>query len=485
MLINVGYSVVPGRPIIGGWTYFEKSSDTREVFVSSSLGNDANNGLSEDKPKRTIAAAKALMRHGFPDWLLLRKGDTWNESIGQWKCSGRSPMEPILISSYGSSIERPKLLTGSSNGIFTSSGGNSPVSIDNIGIVGLDFFANTYVGIGEPNGISWLMEAKWLLVEDCKFKGYTVNLSIPGWTKRKRDIQFRRNVITDAFAVTGTVGHGIYIANCDNVLIEENVLDHNGWNPSVDGAVASIFRHGIYVQSGSGTCTKVTVRKNIIANSASHGLQLRPGGVVEDNLFLRNSIALLLGGGNEPNPGGVDVLCLNNVVLDGKNITSSELRGWGVQIQNVREAIIRNNIVAHRTGGDFPIPMQVDGRSGSGVNNLTLQRNIIHNWGGEFSITQADRVTNLIRTKNSFDAGTPTDYTDSTRNINTYSTSLENFLDRAKLQSRVNWDARFTASAVNTYIREGFTLKSSGNAILKPTNNVVVEDIKPISPNDI
>ncbi len=73
-----------------GWSAFAPSTDTRIVFVSSSQGDDALTGLSADAPKRTLAAGKAQLRHGFPDWLLLRRGDTWHESLGQWKLSGRS-----------------------------------------------------------------------------------------------------------------------------------------------------------------------------------------------------------------------------------------------------------------------------------------------------------------------------------------------------------------------------------------------------------
>ncbi len=402
---QIGEIDVTLRVAENGWTRFAESRDTRKVYVSESRGNDAYDGLTEATPKRTIAAGKALIRQGYPDWLLLRRGDTWYEAVGQWTKGGRSPHEPILISSYGESSERPRLRTGNASGIWAiGSTGGTPPSLNHVAIVGLDFHAHTYVGVGEPAGVSWLVTSNDLLVEDCRIDGYQINVAVPGHGGRKSDIKIRRNVLTGAFATTGTVGHGIYMANCDNVLIEENVLDHNGWNPAVAGAVPSIFRHGIYIQSGSGTCTEVTVRRNIIANSASHGLQLRPGGVVEDNLFLRNSIALLLGGGNEPNPGGVNVDCMNNVILDAKDIDSSNRRGWGIQIQNVNSGTVRGNIVANRTGGGFPIPMQLDGQSGIGVFNLALESNVIYNWGGTMQVVGTnERIARVRLFRNTFD----------------------------------------------------------------------------------
>src|SRR5262249_37644605 len=102
-----------------GWTEFSPSVDTRIVYVSSSTGDDANNGLSHTKPKRTIAAGKALLRDGFPDWLLLKRGDAWGESLDtdqEFGLEGRSLTERMLVSAYGAG-ERPLLRTGIGNGV--------------------------------------------------------------------------------------------------------------------------------------------------------------------------------------------------------------------------------------------------------------------------------------------------------------------------------------------------------------------------------
>src|SRR4051812_11989238 len=89
-----------------GWTNITPSSDTRTIYVSSSSGSDSNNGLSASSPVKTIAKGYSLIRTESPDWLLLKKGDTFYESIPTWKKSGRSAQEPMLISSYGSG-DRP------------------------------------------------------------------------------------------------------------------------------------------------------------------------------------------------------------------------------------------------------------------------------------------------------------------------------------------------------------------------------------------
>src|SRR5207253_3107090 len=101
-----------------GWTVIRPSTDTRIVYVSSSLGNDANDGLSQATPVKTLAKGGSLLRDGFPDWLLLKKGDTWiGEAI--WNnISGRSTNEPMLYSSYGSGA-RPLIKTAADQHAIT------------------------------------------------------------------------------------------------------------------------------------------------------------------------------------------------------------------------------------------------------------------------------------------------------------------------------------------------------------------------------
>lgn len=64
-----------------GWTNITASADSRIIYVSNSTGNDANAGLSSSAPLRTIAAAIAKTRNGFADWVRLKRGDVFNESI--------------------------------------------------------------------------------------------------------------------------------------------------------------------------------------------------------------------------------------------------------------------------------------------------------------------------------------------------------------------------------------------------------------------
>ena len=65
-------------------------------------------------PCATLSAAQALLRNNQPDWMLLRRGDSWDGGLngttnGTITKSGLSADKPMLISAYGSGA-RPKIV---------------------------------------------------------------------------------------------------------------------------------------------------------------------------------------------------------------------------------------------------------------------------------------------------------------------------------------------------------------------------------------
>ena len=63
-----------------GFSVLTPSADSLTIYVSSSLGDDANDGLSEATPVKTVGRAVSMARTGYPDYILFRKGDTWWEA---------------------------------------------------------------------------------------------------------------------------------------------------------------------------------------------------------------------------------------------------------------------------------------------------------------------------------------------------------------------------------------------------------------------
>ena len=145
-----------------GWTVVDPSADTRTVYVSSSEGDNNNAGLTPDDPVRTLNKAKSLVRNNSADWLLLKRGDVWHESFGQWTKSGRNAEEPIVIGAYGAGAERPSIQSGDDHG-FSVYGANA---VNNLVLMGLHFTPQDYEGPGYINGIRWLSPGENILFED-------------------------------------------------------------------------------------------------------------------------------------------------------------------------------------------------------------------------------------------------------------------------------------------------------------------------------
>ncbi|MHB8660883.1 MAG: peptidoglycan-binding protein [Minisyncoccota bacterium] len=377
-----------------GWTVFTRSPDTRVIYVSSSVGSDTNDGLSQNTPVKTLARGESLLRDGFPDWLLLKKGDTWtNETLGSINVSGQSATEPMLISSYGNGA-RPLIKTGpSSGGISTIGSGHG----DYLAVVGLEFYAYTR-DPNSPNfdpstlsnqvgGFSFLNPTHWLLLEGNKFSFYAGNgiQAYPSGTSQ--NVSLRRNIITNNYNTTAH-SEGIFTFETNNLLIEGNVFDHNGWNTQITGAGSTIFNRNMYLSHGHGT---TIVRDNIDADGASGGIQVRTGGTAEDNLFLRDPISIVFGSSQNP-VEDVSGVIQNNVTLDSRDI-DTQTQGSSIWLASyalsndgivsgpslIKNLDVSGNIIAHNergTGNIAAIRMEGDGP----YSNTSIHDNIVYDW---------------------------------------------------------------------------------------------------------
>lgn len=506
--------------VTSGWTVMTASPDTRVVYVSSSLGNDANTGLSEAFPKRTIAAGVAQLRAGFPDWLLLRRGDTWtSESLGYWNKGGRSETEPTVVASYGTSSERPFIRTGSGSAFACWS--NIP-QINHVWVVGLRFTPHTYTGTANhPDGFTYQGTAGTnILIEDCHFSGYRAAIILEGTVLT--NLRVRRNIIVDSFVV-GDNPHtyGMYVFGANGLTIEENVIDHNGWREDIPGAFANIFRHNVYLQTGN---SGVVFRRNIVTSGGSHGVQARSGGIVEDNVFARNAISVLVGSDGGP-ATGVSGVVRGNAILEGTDI-AGQPRGIAMEIQNINSQgiLVEKNIIAHNLSVGNGIAITLTPRV-IGILSATLRDNVIYNWrsglyipspqagaslsnvswhsnimhepqsGGSALVNhlvsplpasysfQGNRYFSGGSTSNWFIVGgtqmnfaqwataagevgsiaAPTTLVDPTRSLATYHGSLGRpatfaaFIAEARLQSRHNWRSEYTAVSILDYLRAGYS----------------------------
>src|SRR5690606_38167079 len=110
------------------------------------------------------------------------------------------------------------------------------------------------------------------------------------------------------------------------------VFDYNGWKEAQ--FTQTIFNHNVYIHA---ECSNLVARGNIFSRSSSHGLQARPGGIVENNLFIRCPVACSYGyvlGGSDPTLGGVGGRVDGNVFVEGNDIDDKP-RGIGLQVGNI------------------------------------------------------------------------------------------------------------------------------------------------------
>lgn len=432
-----------------GYTKVTASSDSKLIYVSSSSGNDKNPGT-QAKPIKTLAKAKTLVRDKKPDWVLLKKGDSWKESFPDWVFSGRSAQEPTVITSYGSGA-RPKILTGSKGGITIAQKYSNPLNY--VAVIGLHFYADGYDGWNgttKTAGIRVMRKGSDVLLEDNYIQGFKDNVVIDPDGSLK-NVKIRRNVIVDAWNADGGRAQGIYGgANADGTLIEENVLDHNGWKEGVKGAGATMFNHSIYFNTGS---TGLVVRGNIIARSSLFGVMSRGGGVVENNLIVRSPTAIQVGGGS--------ATIKNNVILESNDLPTQKL-GKAIEVYSVSKATIEKNLMAHDvSAGTYGIAVNVR----DGVSGGTLKSNIVYDWRKGFTnagkLSQSGNQVTLKGQTGSYK------YVDPTRTLGKYNAtlgrtnSLVSFLSYARQQAKGAWNAKYTSNTVGNYIRGGFALKSA------------------------
>ena len=407
-----GYTVVTPGP-------------TDQIYYVSGGGSDANSGTSVAAPFKTVAAAivKATADNGglaSGDQILLRRGDTFTTTITNFSLSGRSASEPFVIGAYTDpakpSVDRPKVASGSSSA-FTNNYKNNTV-VSNLYVLGVSFeaqnrnYRNPTSGFtvgykddaqGGTYGMSLIGTVDNMLVEDCSFQYFRTGLAIQQVDDghRPADITLRRNLVADNYAPSFDAlgryitSEGIYAEGVNGLTLDENVLDHNGWmDPAYGnyGAIASIYNHNAYLNVHN---DDVVVTGNTFANAASHGLQARAGGVVTNNLFINNPIAMSYGYVNgAEKAGGVYGEISGNVVY-GSNDISGSPRGWALEIGNTRSkangggTVVKNNIYVGgayaQVGYREAIQLTFGSNSynpteGVGINDLTIQNNIVYNW---------------------------------------------------------------------------------------------------------
>jgi len=537
-----------------GWSVLTPSSDSRLMYVSSTgndgtaqayapsdslIGSNPYNPVGAVKPYATIQAAMAQARQGYPDYVLLKRGDSWTITTPIVPATGRSYAEKSVISTYGSNINRPLIKVGESvgKGLGYYNKGNYSA------VLGIEFYgyqhdpsSASFIGFAGLNeglaGFELLnnngTQFFGVLIEDCKFSYFVANTAQSYGTfttYETSNVVIRRNIISNNFGNSGKA-YGLYMYQ-QPMMFEENIVDHDGWyQQSTTGGSggangqATILSQGTYMDRASNSI----VRKNIYLRNGSLSMKFRADGennvnavvfknlVVDNNLVLEGEVAISLGGNTT----------FNNVAMDvGMTMPTTRGLAWGLDIQDWQTGLVSNNIMAHwgstpvvnvygisvlGTTTDVPIKDNIfydittTGqwsytyflafvRNASLEKNVSFQNNIFDNpRGGNlltvdgngpsfsnnyyYSSTGGNVITSagsalsisswLGKTGEPTSSNSAPSFVDATRTVKTYLTAkgqtgttdaLANILAQ---QSKFNWDASYSADAINSYIRAGF-----------------------------
>ncbi|NVB39988.1 hypothetical protein G6O69_19240 [Pseudenhygromyxa sp. WMMC2535] len=338
-----------------GFTTFEIGDDSLAIYVSSE-GDDANDGLSPQTPVASLAAGAALVRDAEHDFLLLRRGDTWRgEDLYRFK-SGRDAEHPLVIASYGESTERPRLELVD---WFIDHDGaqRSYVALIGLHLISLHKDPSDPEFDDEsdsPGALHYVGNGSGHLIEDCHFE-YAESVFHSYGEGELDNIEFRRSIVERAYhANTCTTGatyrpSGIYASHVDGLLIEDNLLDHNGWNPEqVESACATIYNHNLYLGGHD-----IVIRGNLLARASSIQIKMRSdepgvvtGLVIDDNFIIEGEIGMSIGGNAEGEYRFVDTTIRDNVLTDiGRTRPTDRYLAWALDLSDHDGLVVEGNLM--------------------------------------------------------------------------------------------------------------------------------------------
>jgi hypothetical protein len=371
-----------------GWSEFPLAAGARRVFVAAD-GDDANSGLDEGEPVRTILRGYALLRDGTGDQLLLRRGDTFRSRTLRWRASGK-PSFPALIGSYGdASLPRPVWLAESA-GIDVQ----DPVKH----VAFADFELRSahrdpelpgFVKEGphdESRGVRVVAAVENLRLEGLLVARFADNLVFHaggGATPKRllRNVTVFRCVLVDAWSRRVFGGQGVYAADVDGLRIVECVFDHNGWSehPSLRRP-RTMFGHNMYLDYMN--TRDVAVTDNVVCDGGNMNVQCRPGRggcLVARNFSVDGSVHLMV--------AGDEAQVLENVCVGGAGTTQQPDLRMGIAANSVKTEV-RDNLLVGRgpSPAAHPAPAIEIGRrrtyTGTGGLRAKVRGNTVYAWAG-------------------------------------------------------------------------------------------------------
>ncbi len=409
--VEIAVSVSPGRVALGwaegehyvlardedGWSIAEPGREHRLVHVSPE-GDPAADGLTRQtaitpqalKPLlETLREAPGKGKDAFAaaSWhVLFERGHDYRDFAPAY-VSGEDPLHPFVIGAYGQGA-RP--LFGRDLRFWASD--------ENILVRDIAFGLSE-----EPQDRKTSLRGIDMLGwghENIMFENVVVSPvnASPRIQSDSSNITVYRSSFLDAHQSEPARAdwsntykdrlQGLYTTKVDALLIAESLADHNGWQEGYrsDGGYSnsqppSKYNQNFYINF---SVSNLTFVDNISSNAASFGAQLRPGGVMDGNVFFANNAAFNLTAGEPDGNGGFlgnRGLAIDTVATapSSKDALQIGARGYG------------GLLIGEGLGADLIVAQDGDGL-GFGPGGVTralknggyeTEGNTIFNWGSE------------------------------------------------------------------------------------------------------
>lgn len=447
--------------LVGGWTDFPPQPGARIVHVSSSLGDDTSPGT-EAQPKRTLAAGMALIRNGNPDWLLLRRGDTW-QIPSEFRFERTGPTSGpgwMRFGAYGDLNDPRPVLDAVDRGFVTLTPGfRSSMQVTNVALTDLHILAsnrlaNSATATSTNYGLNFFA-VEWqgtgfafsnILVENVRITGFRGGIQSGSDCT---NLAIRRCIFDDIFEHSSGGANGI-LWTPTNAVLEDNVF-YRIQSPDTPGVPANpVSSHSVY---GVASAVNVRARGNIVIK-AYDGMMLRHGGDWLRNVSAHCQVGGVIGQawGVTPTPGGVVCNMQDSLVL---NITSLPL-----YLGNTRSGEVRRNMFVRDQDGTLNVDLQMipanDAGAGRniGVHATTFADNYLSG-GILYNPTLTSSFSGLVFENNTENQGTtPTGIGAYLAAAGIQGTTIDDWANHLLLRDRNNFTETHLSTSVLNFYRQ-------------------------------
>lgn len=453
------------------------SKATNVVYVSSSEGNDANSGLSERRPVRTLVRGYEILQRG--GWLVLKAGDWFegpnqslNGTYGSFQKEGLSATQPTVITSYGNGA-MPVLAGDPQHTYAFFIRGQAR---QHISIIGLNFYnykrdpKHKDFNPASPGGNAVMMDYGVSNIELCgnAIRYFSVGVLIQSidTVNRIHDIRILNNQISNQWGTSGS-GHsqGMFIDKVVNLTISGNTFMHNGWLDAnlSPGSYPTIYNHNFYLSS----IENLLVEENIFAYASSMCAKNRSdqvGGfknvIYRRNICLRSPVGFSFGGVVDSSGGFQyqNVLFEDNYYIErGNDHPGAQSIMWGFSSMPVDNLVIRRNKFFNNVEFQNASAIQVNLSSSP----VQIYDNEIYNFKYLGLDLRGTGVATGVGQNSIQSVGVALTDDQMTRTIANYnfaiggSNDVEGFLEEMSLQTFDNWRPAYTANQIIHFLRTG------------------------------